>query len=129
MAGYPGINVLKGCSCKYIQVTESFGVKFSNINNMTILFQRQLTAFQFGLAPYCFHSFHYAGYTCYITETAEIYCDPDEPCLEFGIRKLDKQANRLQKLLNKKAGFEFGDLHTGNVARLRNRMVCIDFGF
>jgi hypothetical protein len=123
------VDLLHGMNGAYIQVTESFGVKFSNEDNMHHLFERQLEAYYAGLGPYCFHSFDYLDYTCYITETARTIVHCDDADENFGDSTLQRQAEKLRKLLRKRINFDFNDLHNANVGYIRHSMVCIDFGF
>jgi hypothetical protein len=123
------IEAHSGANSSYIQVTESFGVKFSNEDNMFDLYETQLQAYHIGLGPYCFSPFNFCGFTCYITETAQTIASCDDADESFGNEnKYYHQAKRLQSLLRRKINFYFDDLHNANVAYVRNTMVCIDFG-
>jgi len=126
---------LSGCNGSYVKMDERFGVKFSKTDNMEKNFQRQAKAALFGLGPKCFGYFTYTtkrGYTygCYVTENAEIICDPND---SFSYEAPEgstiyEDMEKLVKVMRKKTGFNFRDAHVGNIGFIDGRLVCIDFG-
>ena len=123
---------LSGMNGSYVQLTEKWDVKFSRHDDMSKSFAWQQAAAEHGLGPDCFGFFIYnckRGFSwgCYVTENAEIVCDPSEGDY-FEDEDMQREADELAKELSKKIGFSFFDNHSGNVAYLNGRMVCIDFG-
>jgi hypothetical protein len=117
-----------GCSCTYIQMSKSIGIKCWNTEswdddkNRDHSFKRQKKAHKHGIAPKPYFKFDFFNnfvdekWMCYVTQHAgktrgNIYS-----------KYKTKLSLKLEEI-----GFDTGDVKPSNCGVIKGKLVCIDF--
>lgn len=131
----------KGVACRWLNITESWGAKFTAIgfDYMRQVFQNQRRGWRLGLGPFCFGMFKitdnegdvFYGYITQIAILGSKYLSSKygngwylKTELIFG-----KRIKKLKKIISDKLQIKANDLHEDNWGFINGKIVVTDWGF
>ena len=126
-----------GCSCKFIKVNDSIGIKcYTKRHRRDIGFYHQTRMAEYGFAPKTLGVFEIDDTYCYVTEVAtplvegdEYYDDNYITCCKNVKSTYTDIDKRISKLISdmKEVGYSYCDIHYANFGILNDKLVAIDF--
>lgn len=128
-----------GVACRWIKITESFGVKFTlhGFDYLRKIYQNQKRGYKIGLSPYCFGLLKVEIPYCetiygYITEVAVLayeYFTKRKVSYSERRQTCDKIVAKISKIVTEKMRLTPNDLHDANFGFIGKKVVITDWGF